>query len=855
MRKQPIMAYMGCRMRRLPAWVFAVVVSVCAAGSIATAAQRDTFEDGRIPSPWRAVQGDDERPLRTLADRVKEGAVVFEGEVEEAPPRLTLERPIDLASVSEVHVRFRVGEPGLRGWQVALRGGSELARVWLHGNDRFAWRGTKPYYNGEPWQPGEVHEIRYCFEDGELIAEVVPPDGLPRRKSRYRRKIPDAWRRSPPTLTIGGHVTGKGSAHLLDVTIYERGETPPADVQASQTVEQALDKFLTFRRGELTPRIEEAIAELKQSTGPLPPRAPRFETMAWDAKQLSHLTASDAGMDEVAARYTMLQRRSVPEKPVLERMRAREMALACFVDTRRRRYANALSQSPHVLTQAQIKGERRERFNIFNGDWIELATVQTLHDLKPWVQTGMLRRVLIDTEYRTGVGDDPLSDAARRHDLGTADASEQSLKLPDGKFTKVFADDDSAWRVRQWRHKVSTMSVTHRTLASAARRIWPELNLTTDPLRPNLNRFRGLDPIQIWVRVHQAPRHPLNIVSGAEHSRAHIRQHERPTHFVIGPQLGHGTHPTPPDMLTEACWLAVAFGARGTIHWGQDILFNDDGSFAEGGEATWHALRRMRQQVYEPMSDLLVAWEPMPRRLALLKSEADDVLKHGGHWQNGLSAPRNTFRALMSLGAPVDVLYDADVHDDRLSQYEALVVPSLYAANESLFEKLRVFAEDGGTIIMHKGSVLAQQGLPNIVVLERDLAPRYRDYWISQGKESLLPHEYDAFLRELAKEIEPHLPFEPRIRKSSPYAVTNLMRHDGTAYLIVVNDKRTYGPAAEQLSHRYMLDKGEPLTVRVAVDGFDTYTPFGAAEPLSRNDDGTVTLDLEPGWGRVLRLE
>ncbi len=782
---------------------------------------------------------------------VEEGKVVFTPEA--AGP---IRRALETGDLREARVRFRVGDPVMVGFGVGIEAAGVSGTTSLRGDGMFGWRGPTPHYAGPRWTAESTYEVRYVFEDNGFHAQLVMADGIARTTGhveRYRADLPAGWRGQPMWLTVGGAAKdAEGRVELLEVRVLGEGdEAPDGPAAAGSTLEGSLAKYRQLREGRATEAIERTVEELRGSAADRSGDEGRFEVQAWDAQKLRPLLATDEGTRLLAGVYTLLQMRSPPEADVAERMRRHGLGFALYVNTRQARYEEALAGSPHVRTAVPMKGEVRERVNVFSGDWLELSTVGTLHQIRAAAMASPLKRVLLDSEYSTGVGDDPLSAAA-------LDADEPGVPLtsfepPSDRFTKVFADDDPVWRSAAWRSRWGVSNVGHRAIADAAGELWPGVEITTDPIddKADLEQFRGLDLVQHWVRVHWAPRHPRSVAYYAERGRVHERNHASVRGVVIGAQLGRDNRRTPPDMLSEAGWMAVAFGARGVTHWGNQAIFNEDGGFVEGAEPAWEALRRLRAEVYDPLAERMTRWSPPPRRMAMLLSRSD-AITDAGRRRTHAEATENTYRAILSTGEPCDVVYDAEVLEGRLAEYRVLIVPSLYTATESLVAQIRAFAEAGGTVVAHEGSVL--KGVKGLKVLREDLAPRYRDYWIRRGEPSLLPHEYAEFLHGLAGSIGAALPFEPAIEVDSPRVVGNLLDDGEERFLVLVNDARAYGPEAEALGNRFMLDEGERVTVRVRVAGAGGYRDGLTGEAIAM-EGGRAVVELEPGWGRVIRLD
>ena len=838
-------------------WLY-VLLSIAAALS-ASAAVIEDLADGLDRDRWE-VHGELASGQQADAGvRVGDAGVEFFKTAAGVSPSGSLSRTIDLFGVGELRVRFKMGEEPLVGFGFSIARDKVYYSITAADEGRFVCGGFKPFYGGPGWRPGKTYEIRLEVGDEQTHVAIVPPDGLPRPVSAYTRDIPAEWQEGDLTLKIGFISRGRpdrgdraGTAELLSIALYEPGEPAPADVEHSTTIGGTLAKFQQLRAGQLTPSLQALVEELHAAV-PAPPAAkPRFEVQAWDAGKVGGaLGWSEETLDELSKAYTLLQfRGAAPGGEFLGLLRERDMGLALYVVTRQPHYTAALAESPHATTDIVLKGAVREGYaNVFSGDLVELATRGTVLTVAPYAGSGVLRRVMLDSEYRISVGSDPLTRAAAAADGVFPFEQQPSVRSEPG----VIGDEDGPWRNLQWNMANSTYAARHSTMASMIHRLWPGVEVTTDPIHDHarFESFRGLDLVQHWIRVHHAPRHPRSVAYYCERGRAHVRAGTGPTSVVIGPQLARGDRAVPADMLSEACWLAVAFGARGVTHWGNQGIWAEDGTFARGGNAAWERLKRLKRDVYAPHEALLLKWEPVPRRMAMLVSMTDAAHNSAGR-HSGAEATENTYRALLSVGEPCDVLYEQEILDGALGSYEALVVPSLFVATAGLVERVAAFAGEGGAIITHAGSMVAE--VPGARTIEQNTSPRYRDYWITKGEESLEAAEYADFLHELAVGLRELLPFAPRIAMDSTSVVANLMTDGESEYLVLVNDRRTYGTVTEELGSRVMLDEGMPVEVSVRIEGIRE--AFGVRDDAKYavDEEGRIQVTLGPGWGKILRL-
>jgi len=770
-------------------------------------------------------------------------------------------RPIKLRGLHQIRVRFAMDEPPLAGMGVQLSADRTRYAVIAAEEGRFVLAAEPPFYGGPGWRQGQSYEVRITIQEGKLFTSIVAGKQLPVPVERYTRPIPETWQNlEEVTLRIGflskqrpERGDSAGTARLLAVRLFEAQDEIPPDVEVSSTLAETLGKYHRLASGTLTPPLARWVDHQKESdiAAALPQR---FEVQAWDGSKIGRLRGwEEQVFQDIKQYYTLLQfRGAVPEPKLIAAMGRHDLRLASSQSTRQSPYYAALADSPHVLTEVLIKGKPQNRANRFNGDLVELAARQTLLALAPVRKSRILKRVMLDSEHKTGIGLDPLAQSAARQ--AGIEKLYVAPQTAEGPYQRIVPDDDPRWQSLNWyfrNHHAD--NCFHQPIAKAIHRAWPGVEVTTDPIFDygSTEQFAELDVIQHWIRVHYAPRNPRSVAFYCERARVHVRHGQGQPRIVIGPQLGRNERATPPDMLSEACWLAVAFGARGITHWGQQAIWQPDGSFSPGGRAAWDRLKRLKRELYDPHTKLLLSWKPRKRRLAILYSLVDLAYASGAR-HTGREACENMYRGLLSLGEPADVIYDEEILSGRLNEYRTLVVPSLYVANRSLVEKIHSFIQQGGRVIAHEDSILAD--IDGVAIMQQNLTPVYRDYAITKGEPTLLPHEYAEFLVELAESVRAKLPFAPIVQLDRPDVIANLMVTDDSTYVVLVNDRRQYGPEAAALGHRYMLDQGvrNPVSFRFA--GTEELKNISTGEVLKLNKESRFQTTLEPGWGAILRV-
>jgi len=472
-------------------------------------------------------------------------------------------------------------------------------------------------------------------------------------------------------------------------------------------------------------------------------------------------------------------------------------------------------------------------------------------------------------------------------DAGLAEIHPQFALIGAGAYPIKWADTDAAWLSVSWAYSTNTLAVYHNMMATAMAELWPDSQLTTDPIRDHF-RTEYWDAFNLFTQfktIARSQHDPLDLAMDVEIGRVHQRGSGNVARIVVGPQL-HGTTFTsvvPVSLLNTSCWVAVAFGADGITHFGLSIIIDSaTQTWKAGGEDVWTALKTLKSNVYDLHGSLFVEWAPKTRRAALLMSFADyatgagetlsldnnaglsgDDLAHNNHAINHL------YQAMLYAGEPIDVVYDEEVLADRLTDinYDFLLVPSLHGANQGLIDKIKAFSTAGGRVICHDDCILETEGVADLQILDGN-------YWTDGGSPSsdlhpptskdeidagtgLDANEKRAFLLALAADLITKLPsgFTRRLVFSTPgQAIGNVMTDsNGTEYLILVNMDRSVGAASIALGDNYALDQANDVAVSfqfadglslVDIDTNQVFSPIG----------GVYTINLTAGWGRILRV-
>jgi len=501
-----------------------------------------------------------------------------------------------------------------------------------------------------------------------------------------------------------------------------------------------------------------------------------------------------------------------------------------------------LNASGHGITTNVWNKIPRRRFSwvwsaivtdIFNGDAAVIGAKGVGEDLAKYLANhNRLTRVVLDSERMNAIQENDLSNLAATN---AGHSGFQTWVNPPGggAYTNIIANDDAELARLRFHEDRRHWDVWHSTIIGIAQGLWPGLEFTTDN-QYYRHQYDSMDAVQEWLGSGAWPPSGSNRC-GFMASLAQCRNRVDGTNkkIIIGPHLGwpiDGTErPTPPDVFSINMWLALAYGASGTVHWGLDQLFDNTATFRNATcEQTWDALKDFRDNVIDAITDsmsatFLTSWKPsVDRRIAFWDCEVNRFYNSGRDsdacarptvaggvdvsqnrdwldWQSW----RNMWQAAQYLGEPMDIIWDEDILNGELSEYEVLLVPAAYVVTEELYNAVVSFVSAGGYVIIHKGSIFETEGeigfsildgtycsvgAGNPVVVDRgSLAPGWR------LKEGLSITEYETFIAALRADIRSKLPFTPCWDMGVKDIILNRMTYRSREYYIIVNDERTGG--------------------------------------------------------------
>lgn len=540
-----------------------------------------------------------------------------------------------------------------------------------------------------------------------------------------------------------------------------------------------------------------------------------FHIQLWDAHKSGW---TDEALSEIAdAGFTVVQHgwngSLFPSRGLLDKVGRHGLSYGAYIDTRYLfRHRASPSEKKKARFAVDLEGGRDYEHNTFDPVYQEVVAREIKRSLRSVAGSRALYKIMLNSEHGAPISYDELT-VQKAVEAGAMRPGERLPRYARGVFRppggRISAGTAEPVRFLRWFDGNGGDAAINRVAADAARGVRPGLLVTTDPLADGLTYgyYRGMDILQDWVRVHRAPRDPLSVAYRAERLKAHRRREGG--EIWIGPQLGSnvaggGGYGAPADQFEEALWLAVAFGARGVTCWGYNTIRRDSALDMD----TWGRIGKFRKKLLGEYAFLPEA-QDAPRDCAVLLSKANQVLSRRSYYEVEENY-ENFYRVLLTAHVPADVVYDDDVLAGGLGRYKALFLPGIEKMPDDIKAAVGEFAAGGGRVIRWPF-----------------MRPLYRDYEITKGNvhetfdgenqrgKDLLPHQYRKWRRLQAAKLFETVADLMEVRCDNPDVVMNVVEAGGKRYVVLVNDRRTYGAWTAERGYRWAEDKGEEVTATI----------------------------------------
>jgi len=542
--------------------------------------------------------------------------------------------------------------------------------------------------------------------------------------------------------------------------------------------------------------------------------APTHNMQLWDAQKTDWTDGNlknlkNSGFSVVQNGYNASL---IPSRSFLDKISSYGLSYGAYVDTRYlfRSKATSTEKSVANLYVKNPDGSTNtNEFNTFNRTYQSVVARELSKLLNGIGSSKGLYKIMFNSEHGSPISYDSLTKSIAVS--GGVMTSTQGIPVyARGVLTTMPSNGTDPCRFLRWFDNWGGDIAVNTLAANSARYIYPSVKTTTDPLSDDYGhgQYRKQDILQDWVRIHSAPRDPLSIAYRTER----LKSDKKLTggEIWIGPQLGTATstasYAAPADAFEEALWLSTAFGARGSTFWGYNAIRWSNSADLD----TWSRIKKYHTSLVTN-TPLLLSATDTPRVVAVLLSKSNQVLSGHAYYETDNNY-ENFFRALLTAHVPADVLYDEDVLNGALGKYKAVFLPGFGKISADVQAKITSFQNAGGRVIVWP-----------------KCAPLYSDAQITAGKTSstaniqnsypyyLLPDQYRKWRQWQASLMYAKVSDLLNVRCDNPNVIMNLVTVNGTKYIVLVNDTRTYGTWCTARGYKWMEDAGLAATCNVTI--------------------------------------
>ena len=468
-------------------------------------------------------------------------------------------------------------------------------------------------------------------------------------------------------------------------------------------------------------------------------------------------------------------------------------------------------------------------------------------------------------------------------------------KLP-GPVSGVIPDNDPEYRYALYYFKEGDgFTHTNRMLSETFHCRRPDLFTITDPLRNAsvYGRFDGMDAVSSWTYTNPDPKAML-FTETLQCAAAPGNQAVVPTITLwnyAGTLVPSGSNRfareqtlrMEPDRYTECAWLNFSRGVRAIGHYfGSPIemTFAGGSPFLFSPE-TEQAIRDFSSRVLRPFGALARKTVPCRRKIAVLDSFASRIYGVSPRPYNHypVYSVYNFYTLLAMAHLEADILFDESVTDGVLERYEMLVLPCCDTLPESVYKKVKAFAEHGGRVVadsflradihgvirFHFDFEYRKRVNANANTKKSDFALKddtnFRREWDEKQVEGV-PADRDQEIMEsyasgLRRVLDP-LGSWRMADCSTPRALLHCREYGSSRYVFITNDNRTWGDRVG--SWKSMLEKGLPLELELSLENDGLFTAayeLVSGKPLAlRCENGRckVNLTLPAASGAIVAL-
>jgi hypothetical protein len=247
-------------------------------------------------------------------------------------------------------------------------------------------------------------------------------------------------------------------------------------------------------------------------------------------------------------------------------------------------------------------------------------------------------------------------------------------------------------------------------------------------------------------------------------------------------------------------------------HW------NTDWMRAEAHLDRWEAVKDLNETLWKPLGPVLTKLTEPKREIAFLVSYNNLLFQY--RTRMNLWSAEVFFaawhEAFMRAGLPVNIVFEEDVAEGKLSKYKAVFIPGGQLIGRTAYDQLLAYAKQGGRVVADRQLGYA---VPGVETLATDLQPLdYQNWSYSSGGKLNAQGQVDLVWQatdEIAKVFAEARAKGPTA--DSKWLVVNERTWRNTRYVFAVNDHRSAGTQVGQ--YGVLFENGEPLTASVTIPG------------------------------------
>lgn len=296
-----------------------------------------------------------------------------------------------------------------------------------------------------------------------------------------------------------------------------------------------------------------------------------------------------------------------------------------------------------------------------------------------------------------------------------------------------------------------------------------------------------------------------------------------------------------PMHLREAFWIKMARPIQGIMYhgWQSLVKTHPPGAYRYTHTETQHELKRLVEEIVEPLGPMLKQVPDRKSDIAFLESFASQMFARRGTFGWNHTWIGDAFHILQYAHLQTEVVYDETVIERGLDDFKVLCMFDCDVITEKVLARVKAFQKRGGIVIGDERLTPAIK--PDIVIRSfRRTKKADADRAELVAKASKLRKSLDAKYTRF-------------IDSSSPDVITRARRYGDTDYIFAINDRREFGSYVGQ--HGMVMENGLPANGEITIqraNGVVYELPSGRIVP-TKTEAGRmkIPVDLGPGEGRV----